>query len=306
MTTTSPFADRLFKRINSVRSFLCAGFDPTWEGIPDFIKAEAARRSKDNEELVCNVLLDFHDAALRAVDPYVAAVKPNIAFFEQYGIGGLRAFQAVCALARDRGVPIIADVKRGDIASTGQAYSNAFLAGAPVNGTRVTPFAVDAITINPFLGFDTVDVFLNDAVTYGKGLFVLVKTSNPGSAALQEGTSQKIAGYIHEQHGKLRGECGFSGLGAVIGATYPDEARHFRSLMPQSFFLIPGFGAQGGSAADALAGCDATRQHGVVVNASRGLFGKIPESVASYGALAELLESRAKEQSALLRSPTPV
>lgn len=296
MTTSLPFADRIFNSSATARSFLCAGFDPDISTFPAFLIESAARAHSDNENALRAVLVEFYSAALRAMRGRVACVKPNIAFFEQYGIGGLRAFSEICALAKDFEIPVIADIKRGDIASTAQAYSNAFLAGVETFGVRRCPFEVDAITINPFLGFDTVDIFVKDAANCGKGLFVLVRTSNPGASALQESTSRKIADYLHTNRGPLLGRCGFSGLGAVVGATYPQQARELRELMPDSFFLIPGFGAQGGTADDALAGAHPTRRHGIVVNSSRGLFGKLPPDLVSIQQLEELFLQRCLDQ----------
>ena len=189
--------------------------------------------------------------------------------------------------AAELGLPVIADAKRGDIGSTAQAYSSAFLG-------KDAPFAADALTVNPFLGFDTLEPFIQDCEKYGKGIFVLVKTSNPGSAALQGETSHKVAEWLNQSGEKFIGACGYSSLGAVVGATHPEEARELRGAMPKNFFLIPGYGAQGGSAADAVAGFSKTK-HGGIINVSRGLCGNIPADIQSYETLKATFESRIRK-----------
>lgn len=278
------FVDRLQAAINKTGSYVVAGFDPLIDGFPAFIRAEA-RRLQGAEKVAYFALSEMYNLAIEALVGIVPAVKPNIAFFEQYGIGGMRAFADICAAARKAGFIVIADVKRGDIGSTAQAYSQAYLGKVGFLSHHETPFDVDAITVNPFLGFDTIEVFLNDCVKHEKGIFVLVKTSNPGSGGIQglpvpttdqpaRTVSDHVANWCAEQAPKLLGTSGYSGLGAVVGATYPEQARALRRLMPKNFFLIPGLGAQGGSAADAVAGFGSVggRPGGAIVNVSRGLF----------------------------------
>ena len=162
------FADRLIKKIEESESLLIAGFDPVYEQFPQFLKKLP----------VIEAVQKFYEFALLALTGKISSVKPNIAFFEQYGVAGLEVYARICAQARAQGFLVISDIKRGDIGSTAQAYAKAFLpAGAP--------FESDAITVNPYLGFDTVDVFLESCVEHGKGIFVLLRTSNPGSQSLQ-------------------------------------------------------------------------------------------------------------------------
>jgi orotidine-5'-phosphate decarboxylase len=225
------------------------------------------------------VLSRFGDIFLAAVTGKVAAVKPNIAFFEQYGVAGIVAFARLCKGIRAAGIPLIADGKRGDIGSTAAAYSAAFLGKSRVRGREVESFTADALTINPFLGFDTLEPFLKDCQEYGKGIFVLVQTSNPGAAAIQglsadgRPVREHVAKWLAEQGEKLAGSCGWSGLGAVVGASYPEEAKRLRQLMPRNFFLIPGLGAQGAAARDSVAGFGEISgvRGGALVNVSRGL-----------------------------------
>jgi orotidine-5'-phosphate decarboxylase len=276
------FADRLTASIARTHSFIVAGFDPQLETFPEVVLAEATRTTRTDEEFVFAALTSFYTLALDALAPHVAAIKPNIAFFEQYGLGGLRAFDIVCRAARERGLPVIADAKRGDIGSTAQAYSRAFIGKVTVGARTIPTWNVDAVTVNPFLGFDTIAPFVADCLDHERGIFVLVKTSNPGSGDIQGirggesdlDISGSIARWLDKEGRKLLGTCSFSSLGAVVGAPYPAEAKRLRELMPRNFFLIPGMGAQGGTAADAVAGFGVNERgepHGALINLSRGL-----------------------------------
>jgi orotidine-5'-phosphate decarboxylase len=276
------FADRLAASISRANSFIVAGFDPQLETFPETILNDAAQTTQTEEDFVYTALTSFYLLALEALTPHIAAVKPNIAFFEQYGLGGLRAFGTVCQAAREHRLPVIADAKRGDIGSTAQAYSRAFLGKSEVMGRKIATWEVDSVTVNPFMGFDTIAPFIEDCVAHQKGIFVLVKTSNPGSGDIQGiqaldtklDISTAVAQWLDREGRRLIGECGFSSLGAVVGAPYPDEAKRLRELMPRNLFLIPGMGAQGGTAADAVAGFGTTptgAPHGALINLSRGL-----------------------------------
>ena len=314
MTT---FADRLQASIDSSSSHLVAGLDPRIEDFPKFIIDEVKAHSKNRDDLAYQALTSFYALSLEALHGKIAAVKPNIAFFEQYGIGGLRAFADVIKMSREHGLPVIADAKRGDIGSTASAYSAAFLGRSELFGEKFPVFDADALTVNPFLGFDTVETFFKDCVAYGKGLFVLVKTSNPGSGTTQgqfeknsgsgaaRNLSETIACWLAEKAATLAGTCGYSGLGAVVGATYPEEARHLRSLMPTNFFLIPGMGAQGGTAEDAVAGFASLPSRsvrgGAVINVSRGLFGKLPATAQDRAGFAAELKLRAETFNSQIR-----
>lgn len=294
------FADRLAETILKTGSYLCAGFDPQPEAFPAFLQEEAAAISPTDEEFVCTLLQSFYAVAIEALRGHVAAIKPNIAFFERYGLSGMLAIAEIVAHAKRAGVLVILDAKRGDIGSTAEAYADAFLGTPSFLGRKVPGLAVDALTVNPLLGFDTLEPFIQRCQDNGKGMFVLVKTSNPGSADLQdvrsmgreESLSLRIARHLGEQAERLKGRSGFSALGAVVGATHPDEARALRAVMPSNFFLIPGYGAQGGTAQDAVAGFAGSG--GGIVNVSRALFGKFPDEITSRTALAAELVQRAK------------
>jgi len=294
------FADKLQQSITRNKSFTCSGFDPVIDQFPPFLLEKIASSTTTTEDFVYEALTRFFFTAIKALKDRAACIKPNIAFYEQYGIAGIRAFASISAFASENGLPVIADVKRGDIGSTAQAYSAAFLTGSKAAGRVIAPFAADAITISPFLGFDTLEVFLKAASESGKGLFILVRTSNPGSVDLQtvkdvEGRdiSERIADWIGAKASVLQGTCGYSGVGAVVGATSPDIGRELRKKMPANFLLIPGYGAQGAGAKDAVAAFD-SKGGGAVINASRSLLGGFDASVNSFESLEAAIKARAE------------
>jgi orotidine-5'-phosphate decarboxylase len=273
------FADFVQATILKSGSFLVAGCDPVIDKLPEFLLTEAASLTANDQAYIEYVLSRFGEIFLAAVTDKVAAIKPNIAFFEQYGVAGVTAFARLCKAIRAAGIPLIVDGKRGDIGSTAEAYSTAFLGKSSVRGREVESFTADALTINPFLGFDTLMPFLKDCQEYGKGIFVLVQTSNPGAAAIQglsadgRPVREHVAAWIAEHAEKLAGQSGWSGVGAVVGASYPEEAKRLRQLMPRNLFLIPGLGAQGAAARDSVAGFGEINgvRGGALVNVSRGL-----------------------------------
>ncbi len=264
------FADRLIQRQRRLGHPLCVGLDPHLERIPPLFRQgsmdPADARTADAVET-------FLSAVLERVAGRVAIVKPQIAFFERLGWRGLRALERLVAKAREADLLVLLDAKRGDIGSTAAGYAAAYLGPRPAIGC-------DAMTLNPYLGLDSLAPFLERA-RGGSGLFVLVKTSNPGSGDFQDlaagGGSlfETVAGALAEDALALRGPAtGWSSLGVVVGATYPEESRSVRQRLPHSLFLVPGYGAQGGGAAQALAGFvrgDGGRLEGGIVNSSRGI-----------------------------------
>lgn len=238
------FGDALISRVRELGSPLCVGLDPHPERIPDSFGPAG---SAETAERFCCAIVD------RLVDR-VAVVKPQIAFFEQLGWPGFRALAAVVKRARAAGLLVLLDAKRGDIGSTAAGYAAAYLAPD-------APLEVDAITLNPYLGLDTLEPFAVAAETAGRGLVVLVKTSNDGSGDLQDlevsGTPiyEKLAGALGPLSKRLQGsETGWSSLGVVVGATWPEPHEIVRKQLPQALFLVPGYGAQGGSAVNAVRG----------------------------------------------------
>jgi orotidine-5'-phosphate decarboxylase len=242
---TTHFADRLAEAVERKRSQLVVGLDPRPDLLPVELRGEAQLGRGDAAaacERFCRGLID-------AVAPYVVAVKPQVAFFEALGGDGVRALEDVCAYARAAGLQVIADGKRGDIGSTARAYAAAFLEGAP-------PLA-DALTVNPYLGRDSVDPYLAACRRHGVGIFCVVKTSNAGGAEVQDLVLsdgrlvwQQVAQLVDEWGEDLTGEHGLSAVGAVIGATHPRAVAEARKLLPRSVMLLPGVGAQGATPAD--------------------------------------------------------
>ena len=266
----SHFADGLIGRIRELGHPLCAGLDPHLQRIPSlFRRGDMQPASPETADAVRDFLLTVIDR----LEGRVAVVKPQIAFFEQLGWHGLRALEAVCARAHQRALLVLLDAKRGDIGSTADGYARAYLEPG-------SPLGVDAITLSPYLGLDTLEPFAARAEAHGRGLFVLVKTSNPGSGDIQDQTVggealyQRVAASLSELSERLTGPVtGWSSLGAVVGATYPEQAETIRQRLPRSLFLVPGYGAQGGSAADAVRGFvkGPDGLEGGIVNSSRGI-----------------------------------
>jgi orotidine-5'-phosphate decarboxylase len=252
------FADQLLEAIDKKQNPSVVGLDPRLEKIPEHVR-------KDKK--TGKAILEFNKRVIDAVAPIVPAVKPQIAFYEKHGIDGLKAFIKTIKHAKKRGLVVIEDVKRNDIGSTAQAYAEAHL-GKAFNG--------DAVTVNAYLGSDGVKPFA-EKIKHGKGFFVLVKTSNPSSTELQD---KKLAGgnKVYEEMGKLVhewgknsvGANGYSAVGAVVGATFPKEAERLRQIMPNTPFLVPGYGAQGGGAKDVVP-CFNDDGMGAIVNSSRGI-----------------------------------
>ena len=256
----SDFASRLIQGTRSLGP-LCVGIDPHPGRIPELFGGDTPEG-----------LAAWGEAIVASAAGRVAVVKPQVGLFERHGPDGMRALQRVCDASQDAGLLVIADAKRGDIGTTAKGYAAAYL-------SRNAPFRSDAVTVNPYMGLDTLEPFLDLAEETGKGVVVLARTSNPGSADFQardlEGAPlyARVVEALAPAIDRLKGAEGWSSLMLVAGATGPDEARHLRSLAPQALFLVPGYGAQGGGASDALAGFTriGNRLEGGTVNASRSV-----------------------------------
>lgn len=255
------FSGRLVESIRKTGSPCVVGLDPRIDLMPEFIKPGRGARE---------VILDFHELVLDAIAGLAPAVKLQLAFFEQYGSAGIQAFEDTIRAAKQRGLLVIADAKRNDVASTAEAYAAAFLGDLA--------FDVDAMTVTPYLGRDSMLPFVDACAKHGKGLFIVLKTSNPGSKDYQdqklEATGrplyETVADTVNELGRGLIGESSYSSIGAVIGATFPEDARRLRALIPQAFILVTGYGAQGASAQGAAA-CFNADGLGAIVNSSRGI-----------------------------------
>jgi orotidine-5'-phosphate decarboxylase len=263
---TATFADRLAEAVERKRSQLVVGLDPRLELLPVELRGESvlgrAEAATAYSRFCCGIV--------DAVAPYVVAVKPQAAFFELLGADGFAALERVCAYARAAGLLVIVDGKRGDIGSTARAYAAAYLEG------ETGPLA-DALTVNPYLGRDSIEPFLAACRRHSAGLFVLVKTSNAGSADVQDLTLSdgrtvwmQVAALVDEWGEELVGENGLSSVGAVVGATFPREVGEARRLMPRSIILLPGIGEQGGTPAD-VARAFASGPASALVSASRSV-----------------------------------
>lgn len=271
------FADRLTSAIKTKNSVVCVGLDPQASKIPAHLLKEAVEEHGQTLKALASAYLEFNKGIIDTVKDLVPAVKPQLAFYEELGFEGIRAFEETCAYAKEAGLIVIADGKRNDIGSTAEAYANAFLGGVTAFGQKFMANEVDALTVNAYLGLDGIRPFLKACETEGKGIFVLVRTSNPSSGDLQErvtGEGMSIAelmGHFVESWGDdVQGECGYGFVGAVVGATYPAEAAKLRTIMPHTIFLVPGYGAQGGTAADTKP-CFDENGFGALVVSARGI-----------------------------------
>ncbi len=302
------FADRLIAAIEKKRSAAIVGLDPRVESMPSFIAAEA-RRKPSREESIRFAISSFHRLVIDSVHDLIPAIKPQSAFYEQYGIPGMQALIDTIEYAREKGVLVIMDAKRNDIGSTAEAYANAFLGQTTVFGSPCPAFQADALTVSPYLGGDSLAPFVQACQQFGTGIFVLVKTSNRGSRDLQDlpvGAERtplclvtaKLVGALGKA---IVGQRGYSSVGAVVGATFPDEAERLRALMPNTIFLVPGFGAQGGSAADA-AKCFCPEGLGAIVNSSRGITYKLPDLEISKEDYCKLVRARVAKMVAEINS----
>jgi orotidine-5'-phosphate decarboxylase len=270
------FGDRLLEAIRRKGSPICVGIDPIFESLPEGVLGELSRNDANDYEAAIDAIFAFTTRVLRVVAPLVPCVKFQSAYFEKYLSEGVEAYYSLIQEAAELGLIVIGDVKRGDIGSTAAAYAAAHLADPPSGDVDVV--APDAITVNPMLGLDTLEPFVKTAKDFGKGLFVLVRTSNPGSAQLQDAKledgrtwSEALADALREVAAAegLVGSSGYSSIGAVVGATQPHTIRSLRQRLPQSIFLLPGYGTQGATA-------DMTREafrdgEGAIVSASRSI-----------------------------------
>jgi orotidine-5'-phosphate decarboxylase len=260
-----PFAARLAAAIQSRRTPACIGLDPRRESLPPALAAAAATDPRDLAALFTTFCRDVIDVVARLVP----IVKPQLACFEALGPHGMTALADVIAHAHARGLLVLADGKRGDIGSTAEAYADGWLAG---------PWAADAVTVNPYLGLDSLEPFVKTAADRGAGIFVLVKTSNPGSKDFQELTSDGRPLYEHVAAGvealATRTAAGmtYGAVGAVVGATWPKQLDELRAAMPHTWILVPGFGRQGGRASDVRGAFHADGLGALVVSARDVIF----------------------------------
>ncbi|MDY6352259.1 MAG: orotidine-5'-phosphate decarboxylase [Lachnospiraceae bacterium] len=266
---------KLIEEIKKKGAPIVVGLDPNLVFIPEYIQKAAFRESGETLEGAAGAVLAFNQEIIDAIYDLVPAVKPQIAMYEQFGVPGLLAYQKTIEYAHKRGLIVIADVKRGDIGSTSEAYARAHLGRISIGKKTMPVFDADFATVNPYLGTDGVKPFIDTCMENDKGIFVLVKTSNPSSGEFQDQKMgdatlyQKVADKV-EEWGKPSVETRYSEVGAVVGATYPKMGNELRKRMPHTFILVPGYGAQGATGAD-LKGFFDENGEGAIINSSRGI-----------------------------------
>jgi orotidine-5'-phosphate decarboxylase len=268
MMVENSFSDRLAVAVRERATPLIVGLDPRSDQLPEALRGGTG---SDRPEEVANSYSRFCCEIIDVVAPMVPAVKPQAAFFEQLGPHGMAALAEVILYARQKGLLVIFDGKRNDIGSTAAAYAQGILGGSADGG-----WDADALTVNPYLGGDSLDPFVEACRQLGAGIFVLVKTSNPGGGLFQDLVSdgrplyRHVADYVSTEAAQTRGKSGYSPVGAVVGATYPDQLAELRGALPHSWLLVPGFGSQGGTAGDVANAFDQDGL-GAVINSSRAI-----------------------------------
>lgn len=263
--------DKLIDKIIATENPSVIGLDTCVDYLPEDMQAKC-----NTLEDAGKYIFEFNKNLIDALKDVIPAVKVQVAYYEMYGVEGMKAFRDTLKYASDNGIVTIADVKRNDIGSTAGAYSKAYLSGVTLGGKKITPFEADFITVNGYLGSDGILPFVNDCKDNEKGIFALVKTSNPTSGELQDKRFES-GKTLYEEMGtlvtkwgeELIGKYGYSSVGAVVGATHKEQAEVIRKAFPSTFFLIPGYGAQGGKAEDLKVCFD--NGLGGIVNSSRGI-----------------------------------
>jgi len=272
------FADRVCRDARQKHSHVVVGLDPVLAKIPQYIRSSVAAQYGKTAQGAAAAFYEFNRMVIDTVSDHAVLVKPQMAFYEAYGPHGLDAFWETVKYARSKGLPVIADAKRGDIGSTAEAYAAAFFGHAnPLEAWEDPDLWTDSLTVNPYLGSDGLEPFVKRCKARGTGIFVLVKTSNPSSGELQdqplfsgETVAMQVAKLVDQLGLGLVGQSGYSAVGAVVGATYPADLALYRQEMPRALILVPGYGAQGGTGADVVHAFNRDGL-GAVVNASRSV-----------------------------------
>ena len=264
--------DRLIEKIIDMKNPTCVGLDTLFDYLPDNMKEGVTNFEQASERI-----FEFNKKLVDTVRDIVPSVKVQIAYYEMYGVAGMKAYEETLKYAAEKDLVVIADAKRNDIGSTASCYAKTFLGETEVNGNKFKPFPSDYVTVNGYLGTDGIAPFVEQCEKNDKGIFVLVKTSNPSSGELQnlvlengKPVYEYMGGLVEKWGESTIGKYGYSAVGAVVGATHPTEAKRLREVLPHTFFLIPGYGAQGGNA-EMLKSCFAENGLGGVVNNSRGI-----------------------------------
>ena len=279
---------QLIEKIQKTKAPICVGLDPMLSYVPEHIVKKAFDAYGETLEGAAEAIWQYNKEIIDNTYDLIPAVKPQIAMYEQFGIEGLMVYKKTVDYCQEKGLVVIGDAKRGDIGSTSAAYATGHLGKVQVGSKSYSGFATDMLTVNPYLGTDGVKPFVDACNANDKGIFVLVKTSNPSSGEFQdklidgrplyELVAEKVV-----EWGNMSMDGTYSNVGAVVGATYPEMSKILRKLMPHTYFLVPGYGAQGGTAAD-LKHCFNEDGLGALVNSSRGIIAASrPEKYKQFG-----------------------
>lgn len=280
---------KLIEKIQKTKAPICVGLDPMLSYIPEHVTKKAYEEFGETLEGAAEAVWQFNKEIVDATCDLIPSVKPQIAMYEQFGLPGLAAYDKTVKYCKEKGLIVIGDVKRGDIGSTSAAYAAGHIGRVQVGSQILSGFDTEYITVNPYLGTDGVKPFVDVCNECDRGIFVLVKTSNPSSGEFQdrlidgrplyELVAEKVV-----EWGNASMDGDYSNVGAVVGATYPEMSKILRKLMPKTYFLVPGYGAQGGTAED-LKYCFNEDGLGAVVNSSRGIIAAYKkEAYAKFGA----------------------
>lgn len=281
--------NQLIQKIQKTKAPICVGLDPMLSYIPEHILKQSFQEFGETLEGAADAIWHFNKEIVDHTYDLIPSVKPQIAMYEQFGIEGLKVYEKTVRYCQEKGLLVIGDAKRGDIGSTSAAYATAHLGKVKVGNSICTAFNTDFLTVNPYLGTDGVKPFVDVCKEEDKGLFVLVKTSNPSSGEFQDQlvNGRPVYELVAEKVVEWGADCMdgvYSNVGAVVGATYPEMSRILRKLMPTTYFLVPGYGAQGGTAAD-LKPCFNEDGLGAIVNSSRGIIAAYKQDkYAKFGA----------------------
>ncbi len=271
--------NKLISKIQKTNAPIVVGLDPTMKFVPEYIRKAAFSEYGETLEGAAEAIWQYNKGIVDAICDLVPAVKPQVAMYEQFGVPGMVAFQKTVDYCKEKDLVVIGDVKRGDIGSTSEAYAVGHLGRVQVGSQRLAGFDEDFVTVNPYLGSDGVKPFLKVCKEEKKGIFVLVKTSNPSSGEFQDrimtGEEKPLYELVGQQVATWGAECmpesgNYSYVGAVVGATYPEQGRILRKVMPRTFILVPGYGAQGGKGADLVHFFNEDGL-GAIINSSRGI-----------------------------------
>lgn len=304
--------DVLQERIRKLKNPTVAGLDPRLEYVPAHLRAQAAAEYGNTRRAAAEAIYQFNCGLMDALCDIVPAIKPQAAYYELLGWEGMEVLERTIRYGRERGFFVIADIKRGDIGSTAEAYAEGWMGKCEVGGERLPGFDADCVTVNGYMGSDAVKPFIRQAEQEDKCLFVLVRTSNPSAVELQD----MVAGdrLVYDVMAELvarwgkgteKGAMGYNRVGAVVGATYPSDLRKLRRALPDTFLLVPGYGAQGGGAEDVRYAFDCYGR-GAIINASRSIMCAWKKTGGDGRDYAEAARAAALEMREALRSVTPI